>query len=124
MSLTFTFLCLSPAYQPFVRSCVSRTFPFLCLSPAYQPFVRSCRERRVCPSFSCFYVSHRRTSPLCGLVGRDVCVPFFPLSVSPVYTVFPRLDARATIYFSPAYVGLLFEGGFYLKGATITSRAS
>ena len=46
----------------------------LCLSPAYQPFVRSCRERRVCPSFC---VSHRRTSPLCGLVGRDVCVPHF-----------------------------------------------
>ena len=46
----------------------------LCLSPAYQPFVRSCRERRVCPSFC---VSHRRTSPLCGLVGRDVCVCHF-----------------------------------------------
>ena len=36
--------------------------------------VRSCRERRVCPSFC---VCHRRTSPLCGLVGRDVCVPHF-----------------------------------------------
>ena len=46
----------------------------LCLSPAYQPFVRSCRERRVCPSFC---VSHRCTSPLCGLVGRDVCLPHF-----------------------------------------------
>ena len=28
----------------------------------------------MCPSFC---VSHRRTSPLCGLVGRDVCVPHF-----------------------------------------------
>ena len=52
-------------------TCVSL---ILCLSPAYQPFVRSCRERRVCPSFC---VSRRRTSPLCGVVGRDVCVPFF-----------------------------------------------
>ena len=41
----------------------------LCLSPAYQPFVRSCRERHVCPSFSYFCVSHQCTSPLCSLVG-------------------------------------------------------
>ena len=24
---------------------------FVCLSPAYRPFVQSCRERRVCPFF-------------------------------------------------------------------------
>ena len=110
VSLIFTFLCLSPAYQPFVRSCRERrvcpsfcvshrrTSPlcglvgrdmcvphyhiFLCLSPAYLPFVRSCRERRVCPSFSHFCVSHQRTSPLCGLVERDVCVPHFHIFVS------------------------------------------
>ena len=29
----------------------------------------------VCPLF--LYVSHRRTSLLCGLVGRDVCLPHF-----------------------------------------------
>ena len=26
---------------------------------------------------SLMYVSHRHTSLLCGLVGRDMCVPFF-----------------------------------------------
>ena len=34
----------------------------------------------MCPSFC---VSHRRTSLLCGLVGREVCVPHFHAFVSP-----------------------------------------
>ena len=62
---------------------MSLIFTFLCLSPAYQHFVRSCRERRVCPSFS-----HSLTDVPSPFVmscrERHVC-PFFSLSILPVY---------------------------------------
>ena len=70
MSLIFTFLCLSPAYQPLLCGLVGRDvrvphFVSLTGVPAF--IVRSCRERRVC-FFLYFCVSHQCTSPLCSLV--------------------------------------------------------
>ena len=35
--------------------------------------------------FTFRYISHWRTSLLCGVVERDMRVPFFTLSVSPAY---------------------------------------
>ena len=87
----FTFLCLSPAYQPFVRSCKERhvclLFSHFCTSLTGVPAFCGVLYREICLSLilTFLYVSHLRTSLLCGLVGRDMCVPSFTLSVSPVY---------------------------------------
>ena len=75
----------------------------LCLSPAYQPFVRSCRERRVCPSFC---VSHRRTSPLCSLVGGCtfsvfLCpIIFHPSSMHYNMSIIIFMQERSLHYYS------------------------
>ena len=117
-------LCLSPAYQPLLCGLVGRDvcvphFVSLTGVPAF--IVRSCRERRVCPSFC---VSHRRTSLyctvlwgetcvslilclspayqplLCGLVGRDVCVPHFvSLTGVPAFIVRSCRERRVCPFF-------------------------
>ena len=50
----------------------------LCLSPAYQPLLCGLVGRDVCvPHFSYFCVSHQCTSPLCGLVGGALFPCFY-----------------------------------------------
>ena len=48
---------------------------------------------------SLMYVSHLRTSLSCGLVGRDMCVPFLTLSVSPAYQSLLFLCRKSDLHY-------------------------
>ena len=58
----------------------------------------------VCPLYNYvfvfLYISYWCTSLFCGLVGRDMCVPFFTHSVSPAYQSLLFLCRKCDLHYN------------------------